>query len=703
MKSDEININHFVSWRLAILYVLIAGIFGFYAYRLFIYQIIDGNGYVAQADRNRTKEINIPTQRGIIYDRNDFVLAENMPSYNVVITPANLPGDVGTINPDTGEVFAISATVQEVYRQLSELITMPVNQGKVDEETVKVFKPCDNNLGIIQIVAIADTNGPWQPMEIKCNIDARIARIISEKSSDWPGVGIEIEPVRDYPTGELTAAIIGFLGPIPASSVQFYTDKGFLARRDKIGYAGIENKLQLVLEGTNGKREVQIDVAGKELGDLTTQIDPIPGNNIRLTIDTRLQLAAQQALIGEINYLNTYAGKIKSTSGVVIAINPKTGEILAMVSYPSYENNRMARLIPAYYYNQLSLDPTNPLLNHAVSAEFPPGSVYKLATAIGALNEGVITPDKLLDDPGLITITEKYYANDPGKPRNFVCYLRTGHGMMDFLHGVAQSCDVYFYKIGGGYQNEVPNGGLGPWREAEYAKALGYGQVSGIQLPGEIDGLVPDPTWKRLTVGENWSTGDTYISTIGQGYVLATPMQVLESMAIVANNGILMQPTLVKEILSPDGKVIQPFKPVQVRDITKDPIIAAYNDQIPTGEMKTVQPWVINLLKQGLHMVVTEGTSSKIFAGDKYNLSTQSAGKTGTAEYCDNVAQDQHLCVPEAWPAHAWYIGYAPFDNPEIAVVAFVYNGGEGATIAAPIVRKVMDAYFELKSGTTTP
>jgi penicillin-binding protein 2 len=214
---------------------------------------------------------------------------------------------------------------------------------------------------------------------------------------------------------------------------------------------------------------------------------------------------------------------------------------------------------------------------------------------------------------------------------------------------------------------------------------------------------VPDPDWKRLTVGENWSTGDTYINTIGQGYVLATPMQLLESISTVANNGILMQPTLIKDILSPDGKVIKAFKPVQVRDITKDPVIAEYNDQIPTGKTVTVQPWVINLLKQGLKGVVSEGTASAQFAGDKYNLATDSAGKTGTAEYCDDVAQKANICQPQDWPAHAWYIGYAPFDNPEIAVVAFVYHGEEGSTTSAPIVRKVMDAYFELKNTTTAP
>ena len=362
----------------------------------------------------------------------------------------------------------------------------------------------------------------------------------------------------------------------------------------------------------------------------------------------------------------------------------------------------MARQIPEDYYNQLISDPNKPLFNHAISAEVPPGSVYKLAASLGILNEGVVTPDQLIIDNGAITITEKYYPNDPGTPRQFVGWLAMGFGPIDFVHAVAESDDIYFYKVGGGYDDEVPNGGLGPWRLSTYAKALGYNQPSGIELPGEASGLVPDPTWKRLTVKENWAIGDTYTATIGQGYVLATPIQVLESMETVANNGILMKPTLIHDILDPTGKVIKPFTPVQVRDITKDPVITVYNGNLDTGQKKTVQPWVIEELKQGLHLVVTYGTALPTFKDDKL-LATESAGKTGTAEYCDNTAQAQNLCHPDAWPRHAWYIGYAPFDDPEIAVVAFVYNGGEGATVAAPIAREVMDAYFELKSGTTTP
>jgi penicillin-binding protein 2 len=682
MNSSRTS-GHFENWRMYLVYAVVSGIFLFFMSRLFSLQVITGQSFVDQANENRIKNVSEPTQRGIITDRNGYVLARNVPSYNVTITPAYLPADEGA--------------VEEIYRQLSALIDLPVNNGVINDESVKTFKYCDNDFGITQIVYIGDTNAPYTPVQIKCNIDEKTAKTIEAKTSDWPGVGIEIQPVREYPTGSLTSEIIGFLGPIPAILEESLKAQGFVPGRDKYGYAGVENYLNDLLTGKNGQRTVEVDVAGKEIRNITEPVDAIPGNNLKLTIDVRLQNAAKTAMISEINFWNTYLNKIRSSNGVTIALNPKTGEVLALVSYPTYENNRMARFIPAYYYNQLINDPNRPLFNHAISAEHPPGSVFKMSTAIGALNEGVIDPNKELEDLGKITIIQKFTENDVGKPRDFVCYNRNGHGMVNFLRGITVSCDVYFYKIGGGYENEVPQG-LGIWRIGEYAKALGYGTISGIELPGEASGLIPDPTWKRINIGENWSTGDTYIGTIGQGYVLSTPLQVLESISTLANDGKLMQPTIVREVTDSAGNVVTPFTPKQRWDITVDPKIRVFDENnIPTGEMKTVQPWTIKLAKEGMQAVVSssEGTAAKEFVGDE---ALKVAGKTGTAEYCDNIAQAANLCTPENWPSHAWFMSYAPYDDPEIAVMAFVYNGGEGASVAAPIARKIIDAYFELKA-----
>jgi len=674
-------IHPFEKWRLFIVFGVVGAVFLFFATRLFSLQVINGSSFADQAEENRTRNVSEPTQRGIITDRNGYVLARNVPSYNVTIVPADLPTDEGA--------------VQEVYRQLSELIDIPVNNGVINDDSVKAFKYCDTDFGITQVVYIGDTNAPYTPVQIKCNVDEVTAKIIQSKGSDWPGVGIEMVPVREYQTGSLTSEIIGFLGPIPAIIEDEMTELGFVPGRDKYGFAGIELSLQEILSGTNGKRVVEVDVAGKEIRNLVDPIDPVPGNNVQLTIDVRLQNAAKTALIREIDFWNTYLNTLRSSNGVAIALNPKTGEILALVSYPTYDNNRMARIIPAYYYNQISNDSNRPLFNHAISAEHPPGSVFKMAAAIGALNEGVVTPEQQLEDLGKITILQKYTENEAGRPRDFVCYDLNGHGMVNFLRGVALSCNVYFYKIGGGFEQEVPQG-LGIWRLGEYARALGYGALSGIELPGETTGLIPDPTWKRIQLSENWSTGDTYIATVGQGYVLSTPIQVLESSSTIANNGKLMQPTLVREITDATGKVVQVFAPKERWDLTTDPKIQVYDENfIPTGELKTVQKWVLQLAKQGMRDVVADGTATKIFVGDE---GLEIAGKTGTAEYCDNIAQAKNLCQPGAWPSHAWFMAFAPYDDPEIAVVAFVYNGGEGASVAGPVVKSIIDAYFELKA-----
>ena len=697
MKVNEGNFSKIEDWRVIFIYYLIVAVIGFFVLRLFNLQILQNDVYLEQAEENRITNISIQTERGIVFDRNGVILARNIASYNVIITPAQLPGDPTE--------FPLPGAVEEIYRELSPLIDIPIKNGVLNDETVRTFTPCQTDFGITEIVIIGDTNAPYDPVRIACNVDQETAMIVSEMSNDWPGVDIEIEPIREYPTGDLTSEIIGFLGPIPATIEEEYRDLGFVPGRDKIGYAGIESSLNDILGGRNGQRVIEVDVAGQEIRDLEEPIDSIPGNNIETTIDLRLQAAAKAALIGEIQWWNRYFNETRSSNGVAIAMNPKTGEILALVSYPTFENNRMARIIPAYYYEQLIQDPNRPLFNHAISAEHPPGSVYKLAPGVGFMNEGVLAPSESVECPGTgrIEILEKYSPNDPGTPRQFVCHTPLGHGRSDYLRAIQESCNIYFYKLSGGYPGEVPEG-LGIDRMAEYAKALGYGQQTGIELPGEATGLIPTSAWKRITLSENWSLGDTYSAGMGQGYILATPLQVLVSAAIIANNGIYMQPTLVHQILDTKGVVIEPFTPEVKWDITKDPLIAVFDENgIPTEEKKVVENWVIDLTQEGMRLVVTEGTAARVF--DQVGLTLeidgkeiQAAGKTGTAEYCDDVAQSKNLCQPGNWPTHSWYVGYGPFEDPEIAVIAFVYNGGEGASVAGPIVQKILNVYFELKA-----
>ena len=683
-RSSTLN-NNIATWRILAMVIFIGGIFGVYIIQLFNYQIIQGNEWSAEAEENRISEISLPTLRGVIFDYNGIVLARNVASYNAIIIPAKLPDDPGEI--------------QEIFRDLAQTLNIPINLGEITTETP--FVPCLSEHGIAQIVLYGQTSAPYEPVKIKCNIDETTAMIIKERSVDWPGVDIEVEPIRDYPTGSITAGIIGFLGPISAANEDYYLERGFVANRDKTGYAGIERSFENILAGKPGKRVVEVDVAGQIIRDIRPQIPSIPGQNIYLTIDTRLQQAAEAVLLGEIESWNLYYGEIRITSGVTIAINPQTGEILAMVSYPTYENNRMARVIPSYYYQQLLEDVRNPLLNHAVGAELPAGSVFKLSTAVGALNEGVVEPDQIIETPGEILITEKYTPNDPGYQRAFVDWNRAGFGQLDFLGGISNSSNVYFYKLGGGYKDEVPDG-LGICRLGTYARALGYGDYPGTELPEETNGQIPSPEWKRLTYGENWALGDTYIASVGQGFVIATPLQVLMSAATIANDGKLMRPTLIHHITDADGNIIQPFEPDMKWDITQDAVIDIFDEPTSTGsceakltaEKKSVEPWVVSKVQEGMRLAVTTGTLADEFE----NVITPAAGKTGTAEYCDEYANAKNLCKPGNWPTHAWTVSYAPYENPEIAVVAFVYNGGEGASVAGPIVRRVLEAYFEIQS-----
>ena len=684
---------HFQNWRFLIVYGLLGVVAVIFITRLINLQVIGSANYIQQAEGNRSETISVAPSRGSIYDRNGIILARNIASYNIVITPANLPDDDGD--------------VQNIYRELSILTGVPVNHGKVDD--AKFIAPCTPGPGITQFVDLGFSNAPYDPVKIQCNVSEQIAMIVRERASDWPGVSVDIEPVRDYPTGSLTANIVGFLGPIWASLEQDYRAMGFLPNRDKIGYAGVENSLNDTLIGKPGSRSVEVDVAGQALRNLQPPVASTPGNNVVLTIDTRLQEATEAIMKRDIDYWNNvYNRYLRITSGVVIAMNPQTGEILAMVQTPTYENNRLARIIPAYYYNQLENDPAHPLLNLAISTEYPPGSTFKLSTALGALNEGVMTPTTVVDAPAMITLQNTFSPTDPGSTQTYYDWTYTfygetsGLGKLPFLRCIALSSDVCFYKVGGGYGTEVPQG-LGPDRLQQYAQALGYNRPSGIELPGEISGLVPVGSWKRINRGENWSTGDTYLASVGQGYVLATPLQVLLSAATIANDGRLMQPTIVHDIVDAAGNIIQPFTPRLRWDVTTDPIIKDFDctdteDCTDKGLMKTISAAAVEEVKTGMRMAATDprGTLNHDFSFQNYPIAV--AGKTGTAEYCDDVARKKGTCVPGEWPSHGWTVAFAPYDKPEIAILAFFYNAGEGGRVAAPTVKAVMDAYFALKA-----
>ena len=641
------------------------------AYQLVRLQITGFDAYTVRAIDNRQQRLTLPAPRGVVYDRNGVLLAQNVPAISVLITPALLPEDSGRL--------------AELYARLSELTGVPVSTPPLDAGNATGNRIGDDSPspGIQELVFLQETNAPYRPVVIAPDISREQALVLGAELRTMPGVQLEVRALRDYPTGALTAHVVGYMGPITEDQSDFYVNLGFDPARDRIGYAGIENRMQDVMAGRNGYKEVEVDVAGRELRTLGEGQAPVPGQSVVLTIDVRLQAAAAAALANRMKIENQIAQADTNplrppqpvTNGVAIAINPQTGEVLAMVSLPTYDNTMFSRFIPATYYQEMADHPYKPLFNNAISGEYPPGSVFKVAVAAGALQEGVVTAEQEIFDPGEIIITNRYFPNDPGKTRRVVCYNRAGHGDVNFIRGIAVSCDVYFYALGGGYEaGGVKDGGLGIDRVHKYATMLGFDQLTGIELPGERKGLIPTRDWKRLNIGENWSTGDTYIASIGQGYVLSTPLQVLMAHTPFINrDGFVRKPTLIREVRDGEGNVLR-------------------TASVQNHSQTALTPYVIDQVSLGLRQVMIDGTGKKLGV-EGINL----AGKSGTAEYCDNVAQAADRCQFGAWPAHSWMVAYAPYEKPEIAVVVFVYSGEEGSTVAGPVAQEIIDAYFVLK------
>ena len=670
-------------WRLRVFQAVIILSFGFLVFRLYQVQFVEGSTYVQQANDNRLDQVSIPAPRGIITDRYGVPLAVNVASANVTVTPALLPDN----EDDTTAVL----------QRLAGLINIPLS-GPV---TI-------NDKGLPQkslSTLVNEEKGiaPYRPIVVATDIDQEIARTIIGEKSTLPGVDVEWVSVRDYPTGALTSQIIGYMGPIPDRLADQYTARGYVLDRDRIGYDGIEFTEDDILSGQPGVQTVVRDVAGQIVQNIGDPRPPVPGHNIQLTIDVQLQQLVQKALTDEITFLNSYYGKTVTEQGVVIVSNPKTGEILSMVSWPTYDNERFARNIDYPYYEKVSQDPLHPLFNQAVGSLYPPGSIFKTLTLTAALEEGVITPDKLIFDPGHITLVNRYYANDPGKAQTFVCWIeRTthkGHGYVDARHAIAWSCDVYFYKVGGGFGDEVPGLGLDITRLGDWMKIFGLGHGVGVELPGDQNiqnvQIIPTPDWKRRTWGENWSTGDTYNSAFGQGYVLVTPIQMLNVINSVIDDGYVARLTLVHQLTDAEGHVTQPFAP-DIHDMR-----TALQAYWPNGENHNgaAYPGTLSqsmqVVRDGMRMAVTDPQGTAVGVALPY---VDVAGKTGTAEYCDDNAAKLNLCQPGNWPAHAWFMAYAPWEDPEISVIAFVYNGSEGALVALPVVRQVMADYYQLKA-----
>jgi len=743
----------FQTWRLTFFQAVIFAVFLIFGIRMYELQVIRHDEFEVVADENRFSLLPIPARRGAIFDRNDQRLAFNVPAYNVTIIPAQLPGD------EEAEL--------DVYNRLSALVGVP--------PTREIAAQSGQFLRSIQdLVEEGEGIEPFRPVIVALDVPQLVAMQILEERIYMPGVDVEPVAVREYPTGALTTHIIGYMGPIPAEEAEELRELGYNPAFDRIGYEGVERYLEARLAGQRGSILREVDVAG-EVIKVVAQDDPVPGQNVRLTIDTDLQAFARQALIDQLEELNTTAGRTVSQQGVVIAMDPRSGEVLALVSYPSYDNSRFARAIDVEYFLEIVADPLFPLLDKTIKGQYPPGSVWKVITAAAVLEENVIDPNTLLLDEGQLLVENRYAPLDRAAAQRFVCWLRSGHGRVDMIRGIAWSCDVYFYQIGGGNPNlssqTIRPGGLGIDDLFRYGTAFGIGSELGIELPFENPNRMPDPDWKRRNQGESWSTGDTYNAAFGQGYVNVTPLQLIASVAATINGGVLYQPTVIREFLDEERQVIEGFQPKVLRTINREMMSAGdeltlllLEDMLmkgesslacvcepnsrwydpfrcdPEGYRNTVDlnpdPGIEDLQTYRIHIplnysfngslcqqvrfrtvntpyippfvttdtldLVQEGMREAVIGeGGTAQPATlpfiEVAGKTGTAEYCDDNAWALNLCVPGQWPAHAWYTGYAPYDDPEVIILAFVYNGGEGSQVALPIVRRTMEEYYRLK------
>lgn len=466
---------------------------------------------------------------------------------------------------------------------------------------------------------------------------------VTERRWDLPGVFLEVEYVRHYPYGELAAHLLGYLGEINEEQLREAREAGY-RMGDSIGQAGVEKVYERALRGRKGARQVEVDALGRELR-LVEERPPGPGLNLVLTLDLGLQQLVEAELAGQ--------------AGAIAVMDPRNGEILALASQPAYDPNLFVTGISVAHWMQLLKDPRKPLQNRAIQAQYPPGSTYKIIMAVAALEEGVITPKTIVHCNGSF----------PFGNRGFRDWKPGGHGPVNVHSALVQSCDVFFYTMG---QR------LGIDTIARYAKGFGLGAPTGFDAH-EKPGLVPSTAWKRAARGEPWYPGETISAAIGQGYNLVTPLQLLNVISAVANGGVRYTPQLVKRLETPEGEAVQQFNRQRVGEIP-------------------ARPETLRLVQQALWGVVNDPRGT----GWRARLDGIGvAGKTGTVQVITNSPKGDKL--PERFRDHGWFVAYAPFENPQLAVVIFGEHGGRGGSTYAPIARKIFEYAFKLPPTPQSP
>ncbi len=596
--------GHWYRRRLFGLMIIVLIAFGLLAARLFYLQIYLGDYYYNLSKNNCVRMQRVNAVRGLILDRSGKLLVENSPSFDLTVIPS--------------DAKPIDATINKLIQYVPEFA----------DEIQKTIQKKSMGYG-------------YQPVLLKRDIGRDALARISAHQFDLPGIVIEANARRNYIYPGLAAHLIGYLGEINVDEINrnLYPDK---RSGDVTGRSGVEKSFDSYLSGVSGGRIVQVNARGQMVEVLDT-VPPVSGDSLFLTIDYALQHTADTLLQGKV--------------GVAIAMDPATGEILAMANSPTFDQNDFIGGISTGKWKVLMSNPDRPMLNRAIQGEYPPASTYKVVTAMAALGEGIIGQD--------ITFFCSGSYNYGG--RDYGCWRKQGHGRVDVVSALAQSCDVFFYNCGIR---------LGVDRLARYAAKCGLGAQTGIEMDNEADGLIPTAAWKKKRIGTPWQGGENLSIAIGQGYNLVTPLQLLVMFSAVANGGTLLKPEIVKSVNTVEGDAV----------ITGAPEIRG---KLPVDRHS------LELIRQGLLQAVNipQGTAH----GYVFDSRLQISGKTGTAQVVSRAMEKEgpNKGGRNIYKSHAWFVGYAPSEHPKIAVCVLVEHGEHGASGAGPVAKEMIVSYLK--------
>ena len=622
MRANErsfVRPRRFIAMGLAIVVVFTA-----LTARLWDLQVVNGAHYRSLSEENRVLRLPVDAERGTITDRNGNVLARNLPGFAVMVLPVDLPrGRQDRLASQLGAVLG---------HDPAELNTI------IDQQRGR---------------------NPYEPVRVSGKPVGRdIALVLAERRELFPGVSVQAQSIRSYVDPSLYSPVIGYVGPITEDELADLRDRGYL-NTALIGRTGLEWSYENYLKGTLGWREIERDAAQREIKTLSFA-PPVTGNTLVTTIDDRLQKLLDTELRKGVD-------EDRFTQAVGVALNPQNGEILAMVSIPGYDNNWFVQGITPDQMKQLNADDRHPLVNKAIGEIYPPGSTFKMVTGLSALSAGTATRNTVVNVSSTVMTVS-----------GFRFYDWRAHGRLDFLNGFAHSSDIYFYTLAGGSPMGPGVVGAGPVNIAKYGRMLGFGERTGIDLPGEARGIMPDPGWKLATFDEEWTIGNTYHEAIGQGYVAVTPLQLLNAYASVANGGTVYTPHLLKEVRDPQGSVV-----------------ATYSPPAPPRKLEMRQE-DLRLIRESARRVVTIGHAYMP------NLKLPIAGKTGTAEFGASSGKDS--AGRNRLGFHNWFVSFVPQqDNTDptaqIAMVIFTYDSSRSLcdsciNPAVTLTQKIYEAYL---------